>query len=121
MADDHNRKMIRADNSFFDNILLYMKLVMRLMGDNRVNPFLKLLPIGSLVYLLFPLDVPGPIDDLAVVSMGVFIFIELCPPDVVEEHKQAIRGVFTNTDKGGKAESPGYNQEDVIDAEYREE
>jgi uncharacterized membrane protein YkvA (DUF1232 family) len=121
MTDDQNRKVIRADSSFFDNILLYMKLVLRLMGDNRVNPFLKLLPIGSLVYLVFPLDFPGPIDDLAVVSMGVFMFIEFCPPDVVEEHKQAIRGVFTATEPGRQGDSPGFSQDDVIDAEYREE
>lgn len=121
MAEDQNRKVVRADSSFFDNIFLYMKLVLRLMGDNRVSPFLKLLPIGSLIYLLFPLDFPGPIDDLAVVSMGVFMFIELCPPDVVEEHKQAIRGVFTAADKKGPAEPTGFNQDDVIDAEFREE
>lgn len=121
MADNQNRKIVRADNSFFDNIFVYMKLVLRLMGDERVSPFLKLLPIGSLIYLLFPLDVPGPIDDLAVVSMGVFMFIELCPPDVVEEHKQAIRGVITTNKQGRQDESSGFRQEDVIEAEYREE
>lgn len=121
MAEDPNRKIIKAEGGFFDDVWMYMRLVVRLLTDNRVSPFLKLIPIGSLVYMVFPLDIPGPIDDAAVVAMGMFLFIELAPQDVVDEHRQALRGIIPN--KAGPAETqpPDYQENDVIEAEFREE
>lgn len=122
MPEDRNKKVIRAEGGFFDDVWLYMRLVVRLLMDPRVNIFLKMLPIGSLVYLLFPLDFPGPIDDLAVVGMGMFMFIELCPPEVVDEHKQALQGVFPSpVGRSQKDSGPEFSDDDVIEAEYREE
>lgn len=121
MAENQDRNVVKSDGGFFNDILVYMKLVVRLLMDSRVNPFLKLIPIGSLVYLLNPLDIPGPIDDAAIVGMGIFLFIELCPQDVVEEHKQAIRGVISNPSANANENASGFSEEDVIEAEYREE
>ncbi|GAB4503965.1 MAG: hypothetical protein Fur0043_09580 [Anaerolineales bacterium] len=76
----------------FRDLALRLKLIVRLMADRRVNPLLKLLPLVSLVYLIFPFDlisvIPGvsALDDLAIVSLGAYLFIEFCPPDVVQEH-----------------------------------
>ena len=73
-------------------LIMRLKLIVRLMGDNRVSPFLKLLPVASLVYLISPVDlvmgIPGvsALDDMAIVSLGAYLFIEFCPPDVVQEH-----------------------------------
>lgn len=74
------------------------RLVWRLLRDQRVPGLLKLLPLGSLIYLIWPIDaVPGvalpligALDDAAILWLGVNLFVELCPPDVVEEHKQAL-------------------------------
>lgn len=122
MSEDRNKKVIRAEGGFFDDVWLYMRLVVRLLMDPRVNIFLKMIPIGSLVYLVSPIDFPGPIDDLAVVGMGMFMFIELCPPEVVDEHKHALQGVFPGSvGSGQKDNGPEFSDDDVIDAEYREE
>jgi uncharacterized membrane protein YkvA (DUF1232 family) len=122
MPEDHNKKVVRAEGGFFDDVWLYMRLVVRLLMDPRVNIFLKMLPIGSLVYLLFPFDFPGPIDDLAVVGMGMFMFIELCPPEVVDEHKRALQGVFPGpVDSSQKDSGSEFSDDDIIEAEYREE
>ena len=54
---------------------------------------------ASLVYLVSPIDfVPdvipglGQLDDLAVIVIGVKLFIELCPPEIVRQHLQELLG-----------------------------
>ena len=99
----------------FNDISSHFKLVFRLLGDRRVNPFLKLLPIGSLIYFILPDIAPGPIDDAAIIWLGIFLFVELCPPDVVEEHRDALDSVIQ-----GKSSQP-YPDEDLIeDADFWE-
>ena len=34
----------------------------------------------------------GQIDDIAVLFGGVMLFIQMCPPDVVDEHRAALAG-----------------------------
>jgi uncharacterized membrane protein YkvA (DUF1232 family) len=77
-----------------------LKLIGRLMGDSRVSPFVKILPLASLAYLIFPLDLApgialpiiGALDDAAVLWIGSQLFVELCPEEVVQEHMQALGG-----------------------------
>lgn len=91
MADKTERKLTYPHtDGFFQSLTLRIKLILRLLMDGRVNPLLKLLPIGAVVYLLFPFDIPGPIDDAAVIGVASYIFIELCPPDIVQEHLDAL-------------------------------
>lgn len=97
MAKNKKDKLVvRPEGGMFRDLVLRLKLIVRLMGDNRVNPLLKLLPIGSLIYLIFPFDlisvIPGvsALDDMAIVSLGAYLFIEFCPPDVVQEHMQKL-------------------------------
>jgi uncharacterized membrane protein YkvA (DUF1232 family) len=81
--------VISSKGGMLRDLVLRLKLIIRLMGDKRVNPFLKLIPIGSLIYLISPIDlisgIPGvsALDDVALVSLGAYLFIEFCPPDVV--------------------------------------
>jgi hypothetical protein len=75
----------------FQELFIRIKLIMRLMGDPRVNGLLKLLPIGSLVYLILPDIVPGPFDDAAIIWLATYLFVELCPPEVVQEHLEALK------------------------------
>ena len=61
-------------------------------------PFLaKLIPPAALAYLVFPVDIIsdpllglGQLDDLAVLLLGVKLFIEVAPPDIVREHLAAL-------------------------------
>ena len=92
------RKIIPSEGAgFFQNIATHLKLVWRLMTDDRVNPFLKLIPFGTLIYFVLPLDVPGPIDDVAVIWLGTLVFIELCPPEIVAEHRKQLADVIPGT------------------------
>ena len=88
--------VISSGGGVIRDLVLRLKLIARLMGDRRVNPFIKLLPLASLAYLIWPIDlisvVPGvsALDDVALVSLGAYLFIEFCPPDVVQEHMQKL-------------------------------
>ena len=80
----------RSDPGFVSNLVNQIRLVLRLMADPRVNFLLKLLPVGALGYLIVPDLIPFIIDDALVLGLGTYMFIELCPDDVVEEHKNAL-------------------------------
>lgn len=105
--------VVSSGGGVMRDLVLRFKLILRLMGDRRVNPFLKLLPIASLVYLIYPFDlislIPGvsALDDVAILSLGAYLFIEFCPPDVVQEHMQKLT---SNMDVVS-------SDEDIIDAE----
>ncbi len=92
MAEQPKRRaVIPSEGSMFGDIALRLKLVGRLMLDRRVPGLLKLLPIGSFIYLLAPDLLPfNPIDDAAVIWGGLYFFVELAPPHVVEEHVKAL-------------------------------
>jgi len=77
-----------------EGLALRAKLILRLIGDARVNPLLKLLPIGSLLYFVIPDFLPGPIDDALIVWLGSSLFVELCPANVVQEHRDELNEVI---------------------------
>ena len=115
MTQKNEKKSVSSKGGFTYDLTQRIKLIIRLMADRRVNPLIKVLPIGSIFYvLLFPDLAPGPIDDAAVLWLGTYLFVELCPPDVVQEHMKALEQVVQ-----GEWRDPS-NEEDVIDAEYWE-
>jgi len=116
MSEQKGRKIIPSGGGFFNNLTQQVKLILRLMGDSRVSPFLKLLPIGSVAYFLIPDLVLGPLDDMAVLWLGAYLFVELCPPDIVEEHRAALRRVRVP----GEWHDSDQEQEEVIDGEFWE-
>ena len=117
MSDKPNRKIILPQNGgFFQDLTLRLKLIMRLLGDGRVNPLLKLLPIGSLVYLIVPDIAPGPIDDAAVIWLATYLFVELCPPNVVQEHLDGLKATRKVMDSYQETSQPD-EQGEVIDGE----
>ncbi len=117
MANNTNRKLTFPPKSgFFQDLTLRIKLIMRLLGDGRVNPLLKLLPIGSLVYLVVPDIAPGPIDDAAVIWLATYLFVELCPPHVVQEHLEALNATRKVMDSYQETSQPPA-QGEVIDGE----
>lgn len=117
MSDKPNRKIMLPQNGgFFQDLTLRLKLIMRLLGDGRVNPLLKLLPIGSLVYLIVPDIAPGPIDDAAVIWLATYLFVELCPPNVVQEHLDGLKATRKVMDSYQETSQPD-EQGEVIDGE----
>ncbi len=79
--------------NFFQDLVLRVKLILRLMGDRRVNPLLKLLPLGSIAYIFIPDILPGPIDDAAMTWFLAYLFVELAPQEVVQEHLRKLTSV----------------------------
>jgi uncharacterized membrane protein YkvA (DUF1232 family) len=91
----NKRDLITSQNAgFFQDIVRHIKLIGRLLADKRVNFFLKLLPLGALVYLFSPIDIApglalpviGALDDAAILWLGSSLFLSLCPDEVVREH-----------------------------------
>jgi len=97
MSDSPTPRLPAPSRGFFRQTAMQVKLVWRLMRDRRVNPFLKLLPVATAVYMVFPDILPGPIDDAALVLGGLWLFIELCPSEVVAEHWRELNVVLPGT------------------------
>lgn len=90
--------IVPAQSNIFKDAVLRIKLIVRLLADRRVSPWLKILPVGGILYLISPLDIIpdimlpgiGELDDIAILWLTNHFFIEFCPPDVVREHVQAL-------------------------------
>ena len=70
----------------------FARLYWRLFRDGRVPILPKALLVLTLVYVVSPLDlvpdfipVIGEMDDVVVVLAGLWLFVRLCPPEVVRE------------------------------------
>lgn len=106
--------MIPPQGGLVRDFILRVKLILRLIGDKRVNPWLKVIPVAGLAYLISPLDiipdimlpVVGELDDAAILWLTNYLFVELCPPEVVAEHVKALTAGAAHRD-----------DDDVIDGE----
>jgi uncharacterized membrane protein YkvA (DUF1232 family) len=70
----------------------FARLYWRLFRDRRVAILTKALLVLTLVYFVSPFDVIpdfipviGEMDDIVVVLSGLWMFVRLCPPEVVRE------------------------------------
>ena len=70
----------------------FVRLYWRLFRDARVSVLPKALLVLILLYVVSPLDIVpdfipgiGEMDDVVVALGGLWLFIRLCPPDVVRE------------------------------------
>jgi len=124
MAKKTRNILSTQKSGFFQDLVMRIKLVLRLMSDRRVNFFLKLLPIASLVYLVSPVDLApglalpiiGALDDAAVLWIGLSLFMSLCPDDVVQEHLNALQNVIPGTWHETSKES----ESEIIEVEPRD-
>jgi hypothetical protein len=114
-------KLTSSGQGIFNTLADEIRLVIRLMADRRVNPILKLIPIGTIIYFFVPDLILGPIDDALILGAGVYLFIELCPPAIVEEHRLDLRNIV-NSDGSQKEEHriPIYEDE-ILEGEFRDE
>jgi len=100
-----------------------VRLAWRLFWDQRVPVWTKLIPPIALGYVLFPIDIIpdvavglGQLDDVAVLLLGLKLFIELAPPDVVREH---LRALGAHVKEWRVVEEGESEPSVVIEGEYR--
>jgi uncharacterized membrane protein YkvA (DUF1232 family) len=91
----NNLPEIPGSQGFFHQAALRIKLFFRMMKDPRINLFLKLLPIASILYLISPIDLAPlmPLDDAAIVSLAFYLFIEFSPKEVINELMEELRNL----------------------------
>ena len=95
---------------FISDVILKIRLVIKLMQDDRIDLWIKAIPVFCLIYLIVPIDLLiGPIDDAIVLYVGMDIFISMCPQDIVNEYLLELKGQPKSSHK-----------EEVIDVEFRE-
>jgi uncharacterized membrane protein YkvA (DUF1232 family) len=107
---DEQRSAITERSGLLTDVLCQLRLIWRLYFDPRVPLWVKAIPTASLGYLIWPIDIVpelalplvGALDDLGIIALGLTTFVNLCPPDVVEEHRRAILG-----ETGRHVSSPG--------------
>jgi hypothetical protein len=116
MPGDKKGPIKPYSGGFFGDISNHIKLVVRLMRDRRVNPLFKLIPIGTLAYFFIPDLIIGPFDDAAIIGLGLFVFVELCPPGVVEEHRAALAATIL-----GEWRDPQQPDDDIVDSSFKDE
>ena len=78
---------------FIAGFIQQIRLSWRLFRDPRVPIWTKAIPVLTIVYLVSPVDwlinlipVLGQLEDIAVLGLGMQLFIRLAPQDVVDEH-----------------------------------
>jgi uncharacterized membrane protein YkvA (DUF1232 family) len=109
-----NKLMIPPQGGLLRDFILWVKLILRLVGDKRISPWLKLIPIAGLVYLISPIDlipdivfpIIGELDDVAILWITNYLFVELCPQEIVNEHLKALNANRIRT-----------GEEDIIEGE----
>lgn len=87
------------DPGFLQELWQQVKLVYYLLRDREVPIYLKILPFAGLLYILFPVDflpdvipVLGQLDDLTILIVGLKVFIEMAPADIVTRYMDQMRG-----------------------------
>jgi hypothetical protein len=117
MAGDQMREITSPKGRVVQDFLLRIKLVLRLMADRRVSTLVKVIPLAAILYLLgFPDLAPGPVDDAGVIWLGMYLFVELCPPDVVDEHMAILKRTSPNSWQDQVSSS-----DEIIEADFWEE
>ena len=114
--------IVPSQGGVWRDTVLRIKLIFRLLGDKRVSPWLKILPIAGVVYLVSPIDlipdmvlpVIGQLDDIAILWLTNHFFIEFCPPEVVREH---VRKLVSNNDIIEEEIIKHAADDDVVDGE----
>jgi uncharacterized membrane protein YkvA (DUF1232 family) len=101
-----------SQGNIIKKTILQLRLVWRLIRDPRILWWFKLIPVGGALYLLFPLDlimdfapIIGQLDDAGIILGSLWLFVEMCPPDIVQEHMDDltavnVKGTWKETEQG---------------------
>jgi len=98
------------------------RLTWRLFRDPRVPNMTKLIIPGlAVAYVLLPVDLMpdvfplvGQLDDLALIALGMKLFVDVCPTWLVQAHRNEMAGV-----RNTSTESQSRRKEQTVDADYR--
>ncbi len=95
----------------FTAIMQDMATAWRLLWDPRVPGWLKLiLPAAAALYVINPIDIPGPFDDIAVLVLALRFFVQLAP------------AVAVNNARGQAGEQPNNptvrNDDNIVDTTW---
>ena len=90
MPTEPSRSSKKANTGAWFAIVREARLIGNLLLDKRVPWYLKLLPVGAVIYALSPVDLMplNPLDDAAIVSAAFYFFLELTPPEIVAEYRE---------------------------------
>ena len=119
MSNKTPKFLQNLNRGLIQDVVIRLKLIYRLMMDRRISPFIKILPVGALAYWLIPDPVIGPLDDATILWLGSYLFVELCPPAVVQEHLQALRSAIPSDWQDPKPGTPP-KEEEIIDGEFKD-
>ena len=120
---DNNRDVVEYDPNAIRALMERAGLSWRLFWDGRVSFLNKLIPVGTLAYIVSPIDlVPelllgplaplGLLDDVGILALGLGLFIQAAPTDLVQEHLRAITG------RTGSGPEYDYGDDDVVEGDY---
>ncbi|MEJ2734299.1 MAG: DUF1232 domain-containing protein [Anaerolineae bacterium] len=106
----------------FGGLIKQARLAWRLLKDERVPGWVKLIPTAALIYFLSPIDlIPdlalpglGEVDDIMMILIALKMFLDLSPPNIVREHLEDLFGGRRGARPAG---DPSADQ--TIDATYR--
>jgi len=120
MTERKSGKLVVPQGGMLRDFVKRLKLIARLMGDRRVNFFLKTLPVASVAYLIFPFDLApgiafpiiGALDDAAILWIGSTLFVELCPDDVVKEHMRVLDSNLGDSSSGEVVDAEATDMDD---------
>src|SRR5712692_6837458 len=80
-------------------VLKQARLTFHLLRDARTPMLAKLVVPMTCLYLISPINlvpnlipIVGPIDDLGVLLLGLWLFLKLCPQHLVDEHQATMNG-----------------------------
>lgn len=122
MQKQPSQSIVPAQGNIFQDTILRIKLIAKLMLDRRVSGWLKLLPVAGLAYLVMPFDIAtdaipflGQLDDAAIIWFANHLFIEFCSPEIVREHiKKLVNNHEIISEESDKAAA---SAPDIIDGE----
>ena len=113
---------IRSANWLAD-ILRPARLIWSLWRDPRVPFLVKLIPPATLSYLFWPVDMLpdfllglGQLDDLAVILLGLRLFISLAPEEIVRQHLAELTGRWRVDNPPPQPPSRG---PEIVEGQYR--
>ena len=120
MSKSSSSSDLQETAGFFEGLIRQARLAWRLLRDNRVPGWVKVIPAIGLFYLLSPIDlIPdwvlpglGQMDDIALILLALKMFVDLSPPGIVGEHVDNLSGAG----KARRAADP--HDGPTIDATY---
>ncbi len=117
-SEEKMSKSEERSAGFWAGLAKQFRLAWRLLWDPQVPIWAKLVPFIGIAYVISPIDfIPDPIlglgqlDDIGILLLGLRVFVELVPEEIVLQHLESM-GFRSSQWQVVEEEPP------AIDAEY---